>query len=122
MGNEQEREKSEFNSAVQYLNRLNELWFECNVYSRSMALDSWVKTLNRLFNELSTEMNKEEEKDKLVELQDLFSEALGKKDLRNRTNSTLYWKINNFELWLRNIMKDSGLQQKMKEDTSFAIK
>ena len=57
-----EREQSEFNSAVSYLNRLNSIINVIVVARMSLDANGWYHALISLFAELSTEMTKKDER------------------------------------------------------------
>jgi len=123
---ESEREQSEFNMAVSYLNRLNNLFYICDASAMELNSHQWYHTLLAIFRELSTEMKDKEIEEKEEEI-NLINRLLTQNNkTTSRTgkqmiNPELYFKLHKFELFLRRIMKDSGLQNKMKDDPRFAI-
>ena len=128
MVNESDRSQSEFNMAVSYLNRLNALFYECNIAAMNLDAHRWFHALMALFRELSTEMNQTKEielwESKILDINNDVSNHI--KDMQKRGVSyikpPLYFKLHNFELFIRKILKDSGLQMRMQEDASFALK
>jgi len=121
-----DRAQSEFNMAVSYLNRLNQ-WFYLAGESR-LRLDSynWFHALTLLFSELSTEMKKDEIETKNKEILSLNTRVV--KNQQSNMNSKrisippkLWLELHEFELFLRKVMKESGLQNKMKDDPRRAI-
>jgi len=117
----EEREMSEFNMSVSYLNRLNFLFYTCNEAALTLDAHLWYHTLVRLFAELSSEMKESELKDGYQKQKNLAPKI---KSLVNNINQTGQHKITDdifedmlaFELFLRKVLKDSGLGLKMKED------
>jgi len=127
MGFGDEREQSEFNMAVSYLNRLNHLFYSCNASSMSLDAFGWYHSLMALFRELSTEMKPDEItswQKKGTTINGLIRKNL---DRCNRTgrqelSPDLYEELHKFELFLRNVTKKSGLQNRMQDNASFALK
>ena len=122
---ETEKNVSEFNMSVSYLNRINQ-WFYLAVESR-VKLDAfnWFQAVTLLFSELSTEMKDDEIKAKNKEI--IAINKLVVNNQRKNMNTKqiaipegLWIKLHNFELSLRKIMKESGLQIKMKEHVDIA--
>lgn len=121
----EERDQSEFNDSIGYLNRLNNLFYICD--SSAMDLDGfgWFHGLMCLFRELSTEMNfKEKEECKSYKnkcnmylKKYMEDKAKGQQQIR----SEFYDILNDFEIFLRSITKNSGLQQKLKEKPGDAL-
>lgn len=123
----QQREQSEFNMAISYLTRLNILLTNCD--DASMALDShfWFHSLLTLYRELSTEMKptEKQEVEKTIPVISLLinrQQMLNNKKGREVCDNQLYFQLHNLEIKLRGIIKDSGLQMKMKEDASRALR
>lgn len=120
MEEETERNVSEFNMSVSYLNRLNQ-WFYLAGES-SLKLDSfnWFHALTLLFRELSTEMKPEQIKEKRDEIPELNKKVVAnqRKCMYTKKISIpkdLWFELFDFELFLRKICKVSGLQIKMRE-------
>lgn len=122
-----DRQQSEFNDAIGYLNRLNSLFYLADDAAMNLDVYGWFHSLMALERELSTEMN-EKEINNFERLQSTINNMLSQyiKDTARSPNAgvspELYNKLHNFELQLRNIFKAAGLQNKMKEDASFALK
>lgn len=120
------RDQSEFNMAVSWLNRLNALFYTSDQAAIELDSHAWFHTLLALFRELSTEMKDAEITKKQKEIEDINKaiskqikdyERTGKKEI----NSDLYMKLHNFELFIRGILKDSGLQNKIKDNAMDAL-
>lgn len=122
-----DRQQSEFNDAIGYLNRLNSLFYLADDAAMNLDAFSWFHALLSLERELSTEMNEKElsyfEKEQ-DEINKDVSEHIRKstRSPNQAIPSELYKKLHKFELDLRKIFKSAGLQNKMKEDASFALK
>jgi len=122
-----ERQQSEFNDAIGYLNRLNSLFYLCDNSSIELDAFSWFHSLMALERELSTEME-EKELSAFETLRASINNSIGQYLREKQRNPNagvsheLYSSLHSFELKLRSIYKDSGLQNKMKEDASFALK
>lgn len=120
------REVSEFNSAVSYLNRLNLLFSMCDEYAMELNPFMWFHTLMALYRELSTEMDKDELdyfKDNSTRINNEVTKwmELKQRNMQQPLSNELYNLLHEFELKLRSIMKDAGLQQKVMEDAEKAL-
>ena len=126
MNSNSDRDQSEFNMAVSYLNRLNNLFYLCNNAGLNYNGHAWFQTLIVLFRELSTEMKDAEIQKKLGEINEI-NIMLSRVSKDNRRTGKMqipadvFNKLNMFELSLRKVMKESGLQNKMKDDPRFAL-
>jgi hypothetical protein len=110
--------ESEFNMEFSYFNRLNYLWYNCNTAAINLDIYGWYHTLSALYRELSAEM-KDEDKEKwgneLISMNQLISNHLSFANRGvNRIAPELYIRLHNFELYLRNVLKEAGLQHKKK--------
>lgn len=121
-----DRAAAEFNMAISYLNRLNQ-WFYLAGESR-LKLDSfnWFHALTLLFSELSTEMEPEEIEEKNKEILKLNTLVVKNQQFCMNAKKIsippqLWLQLHKFELFLRKVMKESGLQMKMKDDPRRAI-
>jgi len=127
MGNESGRDQTEFNMAVSYLGRLNNLFYLADNFSIELNSHQWFHTLNTLFRELSTEMKNneiEEWEKEIKEINKLVAKANKDYIQKGKEGITedLYMKLHKFELFLRKVCKDSGLQMKMQEDAAIALR
>lgn len=122
-----DREQSEFNSAISYLNRINFLFYQADEASMNLDGYQWFHSLMALYRELSTEF-KPEELEIFRQKKEQLSQILNKSImLQNKGRSRgfpqeLYNGLDDFELELRRVMKESGLQMKMKEDAGVALR
>ena len=120
------REQSEFNMAVSYLSRLNTLFYIADNSAMSLEINEWFHALMTLFRELSTEMNEQEIKIlkhqfKLInEQMQIYNKDKMRVGVAN-ISSKLYDDLHDAELAIRQVLKTSGLQMKMKQDARFAI-
>ena len=122
-----DRDQSEFNMAVSYLNRLNALFYLCNDAAMELDPHTWFHALMALFRELSTEQKAEEitEKEKEIEAIHALVETCNRDTHRtgqSTVSPALYWRLHKFEMYLRNILKKAGLQYKMKDDPGQALR
>ena len=127
MDSEVKRDTSEFNSAISYLNRINTLFTIAAQSSISLDIYTWYHSLLALFRELSTEMKPNELAIKESEMDNLNNDMNSYLDEyrnsgNNETPSKLYKELHKFELSLRKVMKESGLQQKIMDDASKALR
>lgn len=115
------REQSEFNNSVGYINRINTLFWVADETSTNLDINTWYHILLALFRELSTEM-KDEEIEETTRKFEKINEELQKHLKESQRKGvasippTLYLSLHTTEMKLRRIGKESGLQQKMKED------
>lgn len=123
----EERQQSEFNMAVAYLNRLNLLFYAADEAAMGLDLYTWQHCLWVLFRELSTEM-KEDEINKFTGDIEAAAEQVNTNITKtSRTGKTevqpeLYKRLHDLELRLRKVLKESGLQMRMSEDASKALR
>ena len=121
-----ERQKSEFSGDVSYLNRLNYYFFLAGMAAIDLDAYGWYHTLRVLFRELSTEMKPEEITKWNTKAKGINNKL--SKQLEDNLNSgnveispELYEGLNEYELFIRSILKDSGLQNRMKEGAGTAL-
>jgi len=122
-----DRQQSEFNMAISYLNRLNQLFYTADESAINLNAHQWFHTLLALYRELITEATPsevEELNSKMIKINPLLEanqKAISKTGIPS-INTLLYLELHTFEITLRNIMKNSGLLLKMKEDPGMALK
>lgn len=126
MFNQNERDQSEFNMGISYLQRLNSLFYFCDYASMNLDAFRWFHTLMTLYRELSTEMKEEETiewDNKIKIISNLINNQIkdNQKNVCGGINPILYNELHQFELFIRNVLKDAGLQNKMKEDPGSAL-
>ena len=120
------REQNEFNMAVSYLNRLNSILYSADNAALELDAHGWYHSLHTLFRELSTEMTNEEIKEWKAKAEALNDKVISQAKTNQRLqvmsiSKELYSSLSDFELFLRKILKESGLQGKMKQDPRKAI-
>jgi len=120
------RDQNEFNTAIGYVTRLNILFTACDEATLDKNIDAWFSTLIVLFKELSTELKDKEIKEYKALIRDLNVKVKLVLDTSAKTGDksipfNVYMDLTDFELKLRKIMKESGLQNKMKEDSLLAM-
>lgn len=114
----EDRAQSEFNMAVSYLNRLNALFYAVIDARLSLDAHNWFYALAALEGELSTEM-KPAELAAFEATEQRINNLLVKnanhnlRSGRTEIDAELYKELRGFELAIRKIMKDAGLQNKM---------
>lgn len=114
--------KPAFNIALGYTNSvIYSLWL-CSDFARNYDYNGWFFELLNLSRIVSTKMRgnvihiitgegKPEDNDEFSVLNKLFDEA--ERELINKKKSkSLYYKLHKIELFLRKIIKDSGLEMK----------
>jgi hypothetical protein len=119
------REQSEFNMAVSYLNRLNVLFYTADEAAISLNIYTWFHTLMALFRELSTEMSDDEIKQneaKIIQLNTSVSNHISNNQPGEPVNCSLVFQLQSFEVNLRRLMKDAGLQQRMMDEAAKALR
>jgi hypothetical protein len=115
------RQQSEFNMAVSYLNRLNSIFYACDIASMELDAHSWFMALCALKRELSTEM-KPGELDWFNNMTRQINPMVQQnyKQIRqngyNQIDSALYDLLDAYESKLRMILEESGLQKKKADD------
>jgi len=121
-----DRQQSEFNMAVSYLNRLNALFFMADEAAIQLDAYTWFHTLMALSRELSTEMSPDEFETVTKFMGDINPNiqkayANHAKTGRWQIDSVLYHEMHDFELLIRKVLKKSGMLMRMQEDPSFAL-
>jgi hypothetical protein len=121
------RQQSEFNFAISYLGRLNYWFYVASFSSAELDAHNWFYSLMNIYRELSTEMTEDEIKlfdSKILQINNNLSlnqKMKNKKGVPYISNE-LYLVLHKFELDLRKITKDSGIQMKMKDDAMTALR
>lgn len=126
-----ERQQSEFNMAVSYLNRLNALFYAADEAAITLDVSAWFHTLMSIERELSTEMKKTKELDELNQfkkMRETINSILEKNTIRNNRTGRLevipelYDALHDYELALRKVLREAGLQNKIMGDAERALK
>lgn len=121
-----QREQAEFNDAFNYVGRIN-LWFhEANLASSQLDAYRWFHSLNVLFRELSTFTKKGEVESFKTDLaaisKKIHNWQVVSRKRGNVLNTDLYQMLNDFELKLRRVYSESGLQMKKADGPLGAFK
>lgn len=124
---EQLRPQSEWNDALGYIGRLNKLFYtitSCKL-ERPINVYDWMMGLDALFTELSTEMKEPEIVESKRQLENIRMGVGKATQSRGYTKGQMDCKVvddlRNFELYLRKIYKDSGLQMRVMKDSRHAF-
>lgn len=115
----EERIQGEFNSAFEYLRRISVAFEICNEGSTAMNGGLWVQGLMVAFKELSTKMKSEQElKEKQEELKELIDLTTSSRNHRNSLDQNTFWRLFDFELFLRRVFSEAGMEMKTRPDTN----
>lgn len=117
----EERTQAEFNSSLEYLRRINMGFSMCAEASINLNGYSWASSLAWIFRELSTQMKENEKAELETEIYSLLNMTSNRKAINNRLDKGLYHRLSRFELRLRQVFKDSGLEMKYAEDAKQAL-
>lgn len=126
-GNISDREQSEFNMAISYLGRLNALFFQADEAALQLDAYTWFHSLLVLFRELSTEMKPDEIKT-FDQKRIIIAGYVNKHVIETKTGRSkglspeLYDKLHSYEMDLRDIMRKTGLQMKIKDSAMNALR
>jgi hypothetical protein len=124
---DKDRDKSEFNSAVAYLNRINALFLQSDEAAINLDMYTWLHSLMAITRELSTEMTvteKEEMRLKLISMSNKVNNYVMRlnKGQAQQLDQAVYFELHDYEMELRHIMKESGLQQKIIDKPGEALR
>lgn len=111
-----DRIKAEFNSSLEYLRRINEAFELANFAQANLNGFLWVEALAILFKEFSTQMKADEISKGLLELNLLVRAGTGGRGKGGSIPEDFYWRLFSFELMLRRVYKDSGLEMKYSDE------
>jgi hypothetical protein len=123
----EDRAQNDFNMAVSYLNRLNVLFYTANDAAMTLDAAAWFHTLMALERELSTEMRPDEIKAFALTRSKINNDlalntARNTRTGRQEIPPTLYESLHSYELDIRRIVRESGLQTKIIDDAMKALK
>jgi len=126
MSGNEERQQSEFNMAVSYLGRLNNLFYLCDEASMQLNINQWMHSLMAIFRELSTEMTDQEIKELNEAFKRINNDVQTYNQQQNKGNLSgvqpeLYEAIHGIELKIRGVLKKSGLQMRMQQDARASL-
>lgn len=115
--------QSEFNMAFSYFTRLGIFFFVLAEHKSNRNLDMWLEYLSIIYTELSNYYKKDGEKlaayEKLKQLRNAVTPLIGKRCVF--IPPELYWGLIDFELGLRNVMKENHMELKMTNDPRLAV-
>lgn len=121
-----ERERSEWSSDINFFNRINALFYLSDIYSTRLDMYNWLHTLFNLFRELSGYMNQEEinkwESSINPFILKINQYIRKKEDGYGDIPNDLYMDLHHFEMFIRKVFKESGLQTKMRDDPRFGLR
>lgn len=118
--------QTEYNMAFSYLNRLNSLFYYSNYYAMDLDAHGWFHTLLAIYREISTyikEIEQTEYSTKINEINRLISIS-NKRETRTghrEISPELYENLHTFELFIRTVLKRTGLQMRMEQDPTRAL-
>ena len=123
MENKTDRQQSEFNDALGFLNRLNGLFHSANLASIELNSHFWFNILMALYRELSSEMKPEELKLWNTKRQEINNKLNQKYNQRIKgIPSELYNELDKFEIFLRDVYTKSGLKNRLADDAMKALR
>jgi hypothetical protein len=109
------KEQTDFNDAVNHINRVNGLFNFSNLSKIELNVYGWFHSLIGVFVELSTYMKEDEVAQYIDFIEKRLNDVDGQikknsKTGKNEIDAVLYSKLLRFELSLRQTYKKSGLQ------------
>jgi len=118
--------QTEYNMAFSYLNRLNSLFYYSNYYAMDLDAHGWFHTLLAIYREISTyikDTEQTENSEKITEINRLISigNRVAQRTGQKEISPELYEDLHNFELFLRTVLKRTGLQMRMEQDPTRAL-
>ena len=116
------RDVSEFNSSIAYLNRINYHFAMCAEAKEEKNPFKWLDSLIIIYSELSTEMQDEEKDNFFKKIEKYNTDIYGLDLSQGSIPWSMFKNILLLELELRRIFKESGLQQKIENDATKALK
>ena len=120
---ETERLKSEFNDAIGFLNRCNQLFYLIDTFSASLDIFNWFHHLRVLYKELSADMDKPEQdkyRERFKELNTKVSRTI--KNNNNQIQPQVIDDLDSIEIDLRKLFNDCGYQKKEEQDATKALR
>lgn len=111
------KRQHEFNMAFNYLGRLNFLLYKINEASTELDVHSWFHNTLALYREVIMDVQETEKKEWDKEILNITH--LVNKHLRSRhekVSTNLYQKLHDFEIFVRGVLRSSGIDVKLKRD------
>jgi len=115
------QQKSEFNDAIGFLNRCNQLFYLIDGYSSQLDMYNWFHHLRILYKELSPDMPVQQRKDIREKMTLLISDVNNSMNSVNgKINFNIVEKLDDIEIELRILFDKCGYQKKVQDDPRFA--
>ena len=111
IANEAKNEVSAFNSAFLEMQRLHQLWQDCNLYASAGKLEQWRWKLDRVWIEMSGKAARKNKKH-YFDINNQYNEAI--KNAKH-DKQELYDALQNKEIFLRTLADELGLGIKWKD-------
>lgn len=114
--------KSEFNSAIVYLNRVTNLLVECDNSRINLSLFSWFLKLSALSSAISIKMKPDEKEKRTAILKDLITDLKSLNEYnadaekKIKVDFEIFFKLDALEVWLTDIADKNGLLLKAAQD------
>jgi len=124
------RETSEWNGAIEYLRRIDQALMIAGEAAMNLNLYQWLHALKLFYREISSVMN-EKEKQELYKESQTLSEQINtylltknknRYEDRGETDYEIVESLEQHEIKLRQIYKETGLQMRLSEDASRALR
>lgn len=118
-------EQSEFNEAVNKLQRMGFYFHNCAVARLEKNADLWVQNLASLFQELINSMTNQkiDQEEELTQCVDKVHSFLDtNKSIRMSIPRDIYWKLFKLELTLRKVYKKAGYEGKSMQYAGAALR
>jgi len=123
-----ELKESEFNIALLFLSKIHQSFIFTSNARQQQDAYTWSIHLSDIFLDLINDVPNKDKEEKLNELQTLMdksanhSQLLLKKGIPPHIPRDLFWRLYNFEIYLKNIFDKAGYQTRRKELPSEALK
>jgi len=122
-----DRDQSEFNMAISFLNRINTLFYDAQLAASNLDAHKWFGAILGLFREASTSMKVDEIDQFQKKFLEVYPEIMKGNRRRDDTGVqeieySLYVKLQSIELDIRRIMRDAGLETKLRQDPRSALR
>lgn len=118
-------EQSEFNEAVNKLQRMGFYFHNCAVARLEKNSDLWVQNLASLFQELINSMKNQEvdQEEELMNCVDQVHASLeNNRSMQMTIPRNIYWKLFKLELMLRKVYKAAGYEGKSMQYAGAALR
>lgn len=121
----EQKEQSEFNYAVSFLNRLNNWFYLAGLSSFNCEADKWFHALLNVSKEMYDDMSKDDRiknQDSITVLIPTINSYIVQSQKYNtkQISSETYMLLYDYECFLRIVVKEAGYKTKFKDDPRFA--